>query len=51
MFIECLALNNGYSLDFAKISNEEMLEASVQTFNLEYKFMSEILLRALSINE
>lgn len=51
MFIECLALKNGFLLDFAKISNEEMLEASVQTFNLEYKFMSEILLRALSINE
>lgn len=51
MFIECLALKNGFSLDFAKISNEEMLEASVQTFNLEYKLMSKLLLRALSINE
>lgn len=51
MFIECLVLKNGFSLDFAKISNEEMLEASVQTFNLEYKLMSKLLLRALSINE
>lgn len=51
MFIECLALKNGFSLGFAKISNEEMLEASVQTFNLEYKLMSKLLLRALSINE
>ena len=34
MFIELLALHNGYKLDFAKISNEEMLEASMQTFNL-----------------
>ena len=51
MFIECLALKNGFSLDFAKISNEEMLEASVQTFNLEYKLMSKLLLRVLSINE
>ncbi|WP_286315999.1 Fic/DOC family protein [Romboutsia ilealis] len=51
MFIEFLALKNGFLLDFAKISNEEMLEASVQTFNLEYKLMSNLLLRALSINE
>lgn len=51
MFIECLALRNGFLLDFAKISNEEMLEASVQTFNLEYELMSKLLLRALSINE
>lgn len=51
MFIECIALHNGLQLDFAKISNEEMLKASVETFNLEYEFMSEILLRALSIKE
>ncbi|MEG0857876.1 MAG: cell filamentation protein Fic, partial [Terrisporobacter sp.] len=51
MFMERLALKNGFSLDFAKITNEEMLEASVQTFNLEYDFMSKLLLRALSINE
>lgn len=51
MFIECIALHNGLQLDFVKISNEEMLKASVETFNLEYEFMSEILLRALSIKE
>ena len=51
MFIEFLALKNGFLLDFATISNEEMLEASVQTFNLEYELMSNLLLRALSINE
>lgn len=51
MFIECLALHNGSLLDFAKISDDEMLEASVQTFNLEYAFMSKLLLRALSIKE
>lgn len=50
MFIECLALHNGFLLDFAKISDDEMLEASVQTFNLEYDLMNELLLRALSIN-
>ncbi|GAA0712771.1 hypothetical protein GCM10008904_26310 [Paraclostridium ghonii] len=51
MFIECLALRSGFQLDFAKISNEEMLRASVETFNLKYEFMSKLLLRALSIKE
>lgn len=51
LFIECLALHNGFQLDFAKISNGEMLEASAETFNLKYEFMSKLLLRALSKKE
>ncbi|WP_455543921.1 Fic/DOC family protein [Intestinibacter sp.] len=51
MFIDCLARHNGYSLDFTKIRNDEMLEASVQTFHLKYELMSELLLRALSVNK
>lgn len=49
MFIECIALKNGFMLDFAKISKEDMLKASIQTFNLEYKFMNELLLKSLSM--
>ena len=51
MFIECLAVKNGFSLDFSKISNEEMLEASVQTFNMNYTLMSSLILKSLSKNE
>ena len=51
MFIEQLASYNGYQLDFAKISSEEMMEASLQTFNLEYSYMTELILRALSKKE
>ena len=51
MFIECLAMKNGFSLDFSKISNEEMLEASVQTFNMNYTLMSSLILKSLSKNE
>ena len=50
MFIECVAMHNGFLLDFSKITNEEMLEASIQTFNLEYGLMSKLLLKALSID-
>jgi len=48
MFIEVLALRNRYHLDFALISNEEMLEASMQTFNLKYELMTALLLRAMN---
>lgn len=51
MFIECLAVKNGFSLDFSKISNEEMLEASVQIFNMNYTLMSSLILKSLSKNE
>lgn len=47
-FIEELAAHNGYKLDWIKISKEEMIEASLQTFNREYKLMENLLLRALS---
>ena len=48
MFIEHLTSSLGYRLDFMKISSEEMLEASVRTFVLDYKLMEELMLRALS---
>ena len=38
-------------LDFSKISNEEMLEASVQTFSMNYDLMSSLILKSLTKNE
>lgn len=49
MFIEYIAFRNGFLLDFTKISKEEMLRASIETFNLEYKLMNELLLKTLSV--
>lgn len=43
-----LALKNGYYLDFSKINKEDMLTASLQTFNLDYDFMTALLYSALS---
>lgn len=51
MFIGFLALKNGFFLDFSKISNEEMLEASVQTFSMNYDLMSSLILKSLTKNE
>ncbi len=48
MFIEHLSFYNGYQLDFMKISKDEMLEASVKTFNLDYSMMEKLIERALS---
>lgn len=48
MFIQELSEYNGYRLDWSKIKDEEMLEASVQSFSLKYELMEEIILRALS---
>lgn len=48
MFIQELSEYNGYKLDWSKIKEEEMLEASVQSFNLKYELMEKLILRALS---
>ena len=50
MFIECVAMHSGFLLDFSKITSEDMLEVSIQTFNLEYSLMSKLLLKVLSID-
>ena len=47
MFIEHLAYNAGYSLDFMKISSEDMLEASVRAFVYDYGLMEKIITNAL----
>lgn len=46
-FIRQLALRQGYVLHFAVISEEEMLEASVESFMLEYGKMEALFTRAL----
>lgn len=39
MFIQLLSGSVGYQLDFMKISEEEMLEASARSFDLDYKML------------
>ncbi|MCD7771412.1 MAG: Fic family protein [Oscillospiraceae bacterium] len=46
LFIETLADNDGYTLDFSKISDDEMLEASVFSYEKDYSLMDELMLRA-----
>ena len=48
LFIEHLAYNAGYILDFMKISSEDMLRASVEAYACEYELMEEIITKALS---
>ena len=49
IFIERLATKAGYELNFDKISPEEMLEASVQSFVLEYDLLIKLLNKAIII--
>lgn len=48
MFIEYLAQNAGYIIDFAKIDSDDMLEASVRAYACEYDLMEKIIIKALS---
>lgn len=48
LFIEYLSYNAGYQLDFNKISKDEMLEASVRSFALDYALMEKLMLNALN---
>ena len=47
LFIEHLADSLGYSLDLNLITRDEMLEASVRAFALDYRLMEEIISKAL----
>lgn len=47
MFIEYLAYNAGYSLDFMKITSDDMLEASARAFVCDYTLMEKIITVAL----
>lgn len=48
MFIEYIAHNAGYKLDFMKISRDDMLKASAQAYACEYDLMEQIIIGALS---
>ena len=48
LFIELLAKNAGYTIDFMKITKDEMLEASVRSYACDYELMEHIITNALS---
>lgn len=41
-FIRCLALYNGYAVNFANVSKEEMMKASEDSFLCNYKTMEQL---------
>lgn len=47
IFIQELALKNGYILDFSKVNHKDMIKASVQSFALNYGPMKEIIKNSL----
>jgi len=51
VFMQLLCSVLGYELDFMKITEKEMLEASDRSFKLEYVLLEEILSRAISAKE
>jgi len=48
LFIQLLSESLGYKLDFMKISEDEMLEASVKSFDLDYVMLEELIYKAMS---
>jgi cell filamentation protein len=48
LFIELLAKNAGYEIDFMKITKDEMLEASARAYACDYELMESIIIKALS---
>lgn len=46
-FIRTLALHNGYVINFAKVSREEMQEASERSFLCDYEMMEKLFLRCI----
>lgn len=51
IFVERLSLNAGYILSFNKITLEEMLEASLQSFDMNYDLLITLLDKAISGSE
>ena len=47
IFIQELALKNGYILDLSKVNHKDMIKASVQSFALNYGPMKEIIKNSL----
>lgn len=51
LFIEYLADNAGYTVDFSNVSNIEMIVASAEAFACEYDKMNEMFRRITSKND
>ncbi|MDR3244502.1 MAG: Fic family protein, partial [Elusimicrobiota bacterium] len=47
LFIEHLSFSRGYLIDFMNINNDEMLEASIKSFNGDYKMMEDLILKSI----
>jgi len=50
LFMEVIAYKAGYHLDFSGITDQEMIEASYESFNRDYAKMNEIFKKALIRN-
>lgn len=50
LFMEVIAYKAGYHLDFSDITDQEMIEASYESFNRDYAKMNEIFKKALIRN-
>lgn len=48
MFIKQLAKHNGYTLEYAKIPEGQMLDASIKSFNQDYHDLQQLLTAALT---
>lgn len=48
MFIQELAHQNGYHIDYSKINKEDMLQASIASFDTNYEPMQKLITNALS---
>lgn len=51
LFMEIIAYKAGYHLDFSEVTDEEMIEASYESFNRNYEKMNKIFKKALVKNE
>jgi cell filamentation protein len=49
LFIQLSALEAGYDLDFSRITDMEMIEASTDTFLCDYAKMFNIIKKSLSV--
>jgi cell filamentation protein len=48
-FFRQLSLNASYMLDFSKTMKEELLEADIEAFNGQYKKLTKILDKAITV--
>ena len=51
LFIEYLAEENGYSIDFSQVTGEEMIKASAESFIYQYESMNKLFERITKKSE